>query len=61
MAELDRRYGPLDWRLPESFAIYWSVQGLNHVAQESLPLTTRPPDSGLIDVQSPLEMYVASL
>ena len=26
--ELDQRYGPLDWRLPEAHAIYWAALGL---------------------------------
>jgi hypothetical protein len=28
MKELDERYGPLDWRLPEAHAIYWASLGL---------------------------------
>jgi len=28
MANLERRFGPLDWRLAESHAIYWASQGL---------------------------------
>jgi hypothetical protein len=28
MQEVDSRYGPLDWRLPESHAIYWAARGL---------------------------------
>ncbi len=28
MAELNRKYGDLDWRVPESFAIYWASVGL---------------------------------
>ena len=27
MAALDRDYGPLDWRLPATHALYWSYQG----------------------------------
>ncbi|MBP5509385.1 MAG: hypothetical protein J6Z49_00535 [Kiritimatiellae bacterium] len=34
MLELQRRYGPLDWRLGESHAIYWASYGL--------PFTTGP-------------------
>jgi len=26
--ELDQRYGPLDWRMPETHAIYWASVGL---------------------------------
>jgi hypothetical protein len=29
MKEIDRRYGPLEWRLPESHAIYWASLGLD--------------------------------
>ena len=28
MASLERRFGPLDWRLAESHAVYWASQGL---------------------------------
>lgn len=28
MKELDGRYGPLEWRLPEAHAIYWAALGL---------------------------------
>ncbi|MBI5384649.1 MAG: hypothetical protein HZA90_08155 [Verrucomicrobia bacterium] len=28
MKEVDDRYGPLDWRLPEAHAIYWAYLGL---------------------------------
>jgi len=28
MKEVDERYGPLEWRLPEAHAIYWSALGL---------------------------------
>ncbi|MCA1809124.1 MAG: hypothetical protein LC725_06710 [Lentisphaerae bacterium] len=27
MEELDREYGPFDWRLPATHALYWSYQG----------------------------------
>ena len=29
MREVNERYGPLDWRLPEAHAIYWSSVGLD--------------------------------
>jgi hypothetical protein len=28
MQELNERYGPLEWRLPEAHAIYWAAEGL---------------------------------
>lgn len=28
MQELDERYGPMEWRLPEAHAIYWAALGL---------------------------------
>jgi hypothetical protein len=28
MKEVDKQYGPLEWRLPESHAIYWAAKGL---------------------------------
>ena len=30
MQELDRKHGPLDWRLPEAHAIYWNSVGMDH-------------------------------
>ncbi len=30
MSALEHRFGPLDWRLAESHAIYWASQGLEH-------------------------------
>jgi hypothetical protein len=30
MKEVDERYGPLEWRLPEAHAIYWAASGLEH-------------------------------
>jgi hypothetical protein len=29
MKEVDERYGPLEWRLPEAHAIYWAAKGLD--------------------------------
>lgn len=29
MVEIDRRYGKMDWRVPESQAIYWAVLGVD--------------------------------
>ena len=34
MAEIDRTYGPLDWRLPQAHAIYWAKQGAEHAESE---------------------------
>lgn len=28
MAELEKRFGPIDWRLADSHALYWAIQGL---------------------------------
>src|SRR3954469_2726634 len=28
MKEVNERYGPLEWRLPEAHAIYWGFKGL---------------------------------
>ncbi|EEF60755.1 hypothetical protein [Pedosphaera parvula] len=30
MKEVDEKYGPLEWRMPEASAIYWAAQGLDH-------------------------------
>lgn len=34
MLELDQKYGPLDWRMPQAHAIYWSYKGLLNAAPE---------------------------
>jgi hypothetical protein len=36
MKAVDERYGPLDWRLPESHAIYWAWLGLEKAKNEEL-------------------------
>ena len=36
MRELNERYGPLDWRLPEAHAIYWSSVGMDHAKGEDV-------------------------
>ncbi len=33
MKEVNERYGPLEWRLPEAHAIYWAAQGLKKAAE----------------------------
>ena len=33
MKEVDDRYGPLEWRLPEAHAIYWASKGLEEAKQ----------------------------
>jgi hypothetical protein len=33
MKEVDQRYGPLEWRLPEAHAIYWAALGLKRAAE----------------------------
>jgi len=42
MKEVNERYGPLEWRLPESHAIYWAALGLKK-AQEN-PAKIKPDD-----------------
>jgi hypothetical protein len=34
MKEVDLRYGPLEWRLPETHAIYWSLIGVRNADKE---------------------------
>ena len=31
MKQIDERYGPLEWRLPDAHAIYWAAEGLDEV------------------------------
>jgi hypothetical protein len=33
MKQVNERYGPLEWRLPESHAIYWGAKGLEKAAE----------------------------
>jgi hypothetical protein len=42
MKEVDQRYGPVEWRLPDAHAIYWAALGLK-AAQEN-PSKTNPDD-----------------
>jgi hypothetical protein len=36
MKEADAHYGPLEWRLPETHAIYWAVAGLKNSKKKDL-------------------------
>ncbi len=36
MKEIDDRYGPLEWRLPEAHAIYWAVVGWKQCTKKDL-------------------------
>jgi len=36
MKEVDQKYGPLEWRLPEAHAVYWGYFGLEKVSDEPL-------------------------
>ncbi len=39
MKKVDDTYGPLEWRLPETHAIYWGMVGIeNSPAQDKMPL-----------------------
>lgn len=39
MKKVDDTYGPLEWRLPETHAMYWATQGIDHTAgQDQMPL-----------------------
>ncbi len=42
MKQVDERYGPLEWRLPESHAIYWAAQGLKKAREN--PSKVKPED-----------------
>jgi hypothetical protein len=33
MKQIDERYGPLEWRLPEAHAVYWAALGLEKATQ----------------------------
>lgn len=42
MKEVNQRYGPLEWRLPEAHAIYWAALGLKRA--ELNPTKVKPDD-----------------
>src|SRR5437870_5733527 len=42
MKEVNERYGPLEWRLPEAHAIYWAVKGLESAKEH--PTKIKPED-----------------
>jgi hypothetical protein len=42
MKEVNTRYGPLEWRLPEAHAIYWAAEGLKRA--EANPTRVKPED-----------------
>src|SRR5438552_9701985 len=39
MKEVDERYGPLEWRLPEAHAIYWAALGLEAARKHPTKVT----------------------
>ncbi|MCS7090080.1 MAG: hypothetical protein RMN51_04405 [Verrucomicrobiota bacterium] len=40
LKKVDEEYGPLEWRLPESHAIYWAAKGLEMAAQNPRRVNT---------------------
>jgi hypothetical protein len=42
MKEVDERFGPLEWRLPEAHAIYWAALGLEKAKEN--PAKIKPDD-----------------
>ncbi len=41
MEQVDKTYGPLEWRLPEAHAIYWASVGLDKVANKDVLMLRR--------------------
>ena len=41
MKKVDGQYGPLDWRMPETQAIYWAMLGLDRARKEDLIVLRR--------------------
>src|SRR5262249_36280382 len=41
MKKVDAQYGPLDWRMPETHAIYWAMLGLERSKKEELIVLRR--------------------
>lgn len=48
MREIEARFGPLDWRLPQSHAIYWAWRGLRHARGFELQACRRMIHQNLI-------------
>jgi len=42
MKQVDERYGPLEWRLPEAHAVYWAALGLEKAREH--PTKIKPDD-----------------
>jgi len=42
MKQVDERYGPLEWRLPEAHAVYWGALGLEKAREH--PTKVKPDD-----------------
>ncbi len=42
MKQVDERYGPLEWRLPEAHAVYWAARGLEKAREH--PTKVKPDD-----------------
>jgi hypothetical protein len=42
MKQLDEKYGPLEWRLPEASAIYWAAEGLERAKENPSRVSTDP-------------------
>jgi len=40
MKQVDERYGPLEWRLPEAHAIYWGAMGLKRAEENPTKIST---------------------
>ena len=58
MKEVDKEYGPLEWRLPEAHAIYWAALGLKKA--EENPTKVK---AGRLDHSAPgdLSIHAAEL
>lgn len=41
MKQVDEEYGPLEWKLPETHAIYWARLGLDHADDENKDMLRR--------------------
>jgi hypothetical protein len=41
MKSVDEEYGPLEWRLPESHAVYWATYGLKRAKKDKDQITLR--------------------
>lgn len=52
MKELEKKYGPLDWRLPRTHSLYWAARGLRHARGTQTNALNKMIDQSLKQLES---------